>query len=259
LIRGGAPARPVTTVELLQKAERARRDGRLPEAEGLVAQVLGLAPRNVLGHLLAAYLHAAERRSDEARAEFQTVLSLDPAHPRAMLGLARVDLESGDVASCRSLLERALRVYPDFPEARALLDVVLGLAPARGPQASPGPELRLQKVVLPAGTRECLLADVDGTILFSHPVSRTRDALAGHLVRVAGIASAALGRAGLGAMRRGAVGSNSGTTFVQSDPRLVLALTLPPDVEAGAALRELEALWARCMDELGAGSREGNG
>ena len=50
------------------------------------------------------------------------MLSLDPEHPRALLGLARIAFESGEAGTAGQLLERALRVYPDFPEAIALLD-----------------------------------------------------------------------------------------------------------------------------------------
>jgi len=250
----------MTIVELLQRAERARRLGRMAQAEALVARAIELNPRNGLAHLLAGYLHAAARRSDAARASFQMVLSMDPEHPRAMVGLAKTDLEAGDVSSARRLLERALRVYPDFPEARALLDVARGLALARSAAASaPVPELQLHPPALPPDTRECMLVDVEGTVLFSHPVSRTRQALAGHLVRVAGMASAALGRAGLGAMRRGAMRSSSGTTFILSDGRLVLAVTLPPDSDPTAAFREAEALWGRCQQELGSSPRPSRG
>jgi tetratricopeptide (TPR) repeat protein len=245
--------RPVTTVELLQRAERARRAGHMAEAEALVTQTLRIDPRNGVALLLSGYLHAAARRSDAARTAFRTVLAMDPDHPRAMLGLAKTDLEAGDVAAARELLERALRFYPDFPEARALLDVVRGLLPGRGAAAAgPLTALQFRHLALPPGTRECMVVELDGTVLFSHPVSRTRQALADHLVRVAGMASAALGRAGLGAVRRGAIRSNSGTTFLVSDSRALVALTLPPDAEPAAGLRETEALWTRCMDELGA-------
>ena len=256
----GGGRRPVTTVELLQRAERARRGGQMAEAEALVTQALHIDPRNSVALLVSGYLHAAARRSEAARAAFRTVLAMDPDHPRAMLGLARTDLEAGHVASSRELLERALRFYPDFPEARALLDVVRGLLAGRGePTAASLTAVQFRHLALPPGTRECMVADLDGTVLFSHPVSRTRQALADHLIRVAGMASAALGRAGLGSMRRGAIRSNSGTTFLVSDARLILALTLPPDAEPTAALREAEALWTRCMDELGAASKAARG
>ena len=258
LIRGDRPPRAASTVELLQKAERARREGRLADSEALVTRVLETDPRNTLAHLLSAYLHATARRAEAARAEFRTVLSLDAEHPRAMLGLARADLEAGDVTSARTLLERALRTYPDFPEARALLDVVQSLAVAHG-EPSPVPELRLQQVALPEGTRECMLVDTDGVVLLAHPASRTRAALAAHLVRLSGMASAALRRAGLGPLRRGAVGSNSGTTFLQSDAKLILAVTLGPSPDIVAAQREVDVLWTRCLEELGAGARSPRG
>ncbi len=258
LIRGERPTRVASTVELLQKAERARRDGRLADAEALVTQVLAADPRNTLAHLLAAYLHAAARRMEPARAEFRTVLTLDAEHPRAMLGLARADLEAGDTTSARALLERALRTYPDFPEARALLDVVQGLATPHGAPTT-APELRLQQVALPEGTRECMLVDADGVVLLAHPASRTRAALAAHLVRLSGMAGAALRRAGLGPLRRGAVGSNSGTTFLQSDAKLILAVTLGPSPDIAAAQRDVDQLWTRCLEEMDAGARSSRG
>ena len=39
----------------------------------------------------------------------------------------RLALEEDDITTCRSLLRRALARYPDFPEARALLEVARGL------------------------------------------------------------------------------------------------------------------------------------
>jgi tetratricopeptide (TPR) repeat protein len=259
LIRGDRLPRAASTVELLQKAERARREGRLADAEALVAQVLETDPRNTLAHLLSAYLHATARRAEAARTEFRTVLSLDAEHPRAMLGLARADLEAGDVTSARTLLERALRTYPDFPEARALLDVVQGLGPTRGEPSAAPPELRLQQVALPEGTRECMLVDADGVVLLAHPASRTRAALAAHLVRLSGMAGAALRRAGLGQLQRGAVGSNSGTTFLQSDAKLILAVTLGPSPDIATAQRDVDGLWTRCLEEIDAGARSSRG
>ena len=55
-----------------------------------------------------------------AREAFQSVLALDPNHPRALLGLARIAIEGGDPDAARPALERALLYHPDFPEARVL-------------------------------------------------------------------------------------------------------------------------------------------
>ena len=264
VIRGGtrSSSAPLSTIELLQRAERARREGRPQDAERFVAQVLSLDPNNVLAYLLAGYLHAASRRREEARRSFQAVLALDSDHPRGMLGLARVELEDGDLAGARTLLERALRFFPEFPEARALLDMVASLAATVSPAEAalaPGIELRLQQLVLPEGTRECLIVQTDGAVLYAYPVSRTRDALAAHLVRVVAIASATLGRAGLGPLHRAAIDSNTGTTFIQADARLIVTLTFPRDGTVAYAHRALDAVWARSVEELSAGAERANG
>ena len=121
-------------MELLQRAERCRREGQFEEGGALVREALALEPRSTLAHLLAGYLHAALRDSEAAGAAFRAALALDPEHPRAMLGLARIALERGEVRACRELLERALRVYPDFPEAHALLETASLVPGAAAPE-----------------------------------------------------------------------------------------------------------------------------
>ena len=102
-----------------------RREGRYAEAASLVASGLALDPSSVTGHLLAAYLQSAQRTIEPRRTrEFRWVLGAIPPIPRALLGLARIALEEGDVVGCRECLSSALRAYPDFPEARAVLDAI---------------------------------------------------------------------------------------------------------------------------------------
>src|SRR5689334_3712449 len=110
---------PRAVAEALRRAEQRRREGRYAEASALVAHVLELEPQNLHAHLLAAYLHVAQRTPAPAKAEFRWVLGHDANHPRALLGLARIALEENDVRVCHDLLRRALRLYPEFPEAVA--------------------------------------------------------------------------------------------------------------------------------------------
>jgi tetratricopeptide (TPR) repeat protein len=248
------PRRTVSSVELLQRAERCRREGRFEEGATLVREALRLEPRSTLAHLLAGYLHAALRDPAAADTAFRAALALDPEHPRAMLGLARIALERGDIGICRELLERALRVYPDFPEAHALLDTVSVMPAAVEPGApSAAPTVaRLSQVPRPEGSRECLLVRPDGSLIFAHPASATRDALGAHLARVVSLAGATLARAGLGPLRHGAVAANPGTTFLEADSRVVLALTLSPEVPVAEGQRQASELWKRFVAE-GAG------
>ena len=116
--------RPPNAATLFRRANLYRQEGRFEEAAELVAHGLRLAPNNGVGHLLSAYLHLAFRQIGPAKSEFQAVLDLDPYHPRALLGLAKIALEERDLVACRPFLDRALQYYPDFPEAKALQDMV---------------------------------------------------------------------------------------------------------------------------------------
>lgn len=240
------PRRGVSSVELLQRAERFRREGRFEDGAALVSEALKLDPRSVLGQLLAGYFHAALRNADAARAAFRAALVLDPEHPRAMLGLARIAFERGEIGPAQELLERAVRVYPDFPEAIALLEATraVGAAPAAA-AGSASVIARLAQIARPDGARECLLLGADGAVVFAHPATATRDALGAHLARVATLGGATLARAGLGPLRRACIAANPGTTFLVADSRHVLALTLGPDVAAAVGERQAADLWAR--------------
>jgi tetratricopeptide (TPR) repeat protein len=211
----------------------------------------------VFGHLLTGYIHAASRRSDEARAAFETVLGIDPYQPRALLGLARIAFERGEGGTCRELLERALRVYPDFPEARALLGVVVSVgAPRTGaePAAPGGAAAPLERLSLPVGSRECLLVDSTGRVLFSHGAARDPSDAAVHLRRIARIASATLDRARLGALRSAVIESGDAATFLRCDDRLLLSLGLPRDVASGMGQHHADHLWQRCLEAMEASS-----
>ena len=130
--------RPPNPATLFRRADLYRQEGRFEEAADLVAQGLRLSPNNGVGHLLSAYLHLAFRQIGPAKSEFQAVLRLDPYHPRALLGLAKIALEERDIAECRPFLDKALQYYPDFPEARALQEMVAGWSVvAAGPGQAP--------------------------------------------------------------------------------------------------------------------------
>jgi tetratricopeptide (TPR) repeat protein len=242
----------VNSVELLQRAERLRREGRFEDGAALVREALRKDPKSTLAQLLDGYFHAALRESEAARASFRAVLSLDPEHPRALLGLARIAFEGGDAATAGQLLDRALHIYPDFPEALALLDATRSVAGA-GAVAATAPAgataARLAQIARPDGIRECYLLAADGGVVFAHPATATRDALAAHLVRVASLGAATLARAGMGPLRRAAVSANPGTTFLQTDGRQVLAVTLPPEVPVAIGQGQTAELWKRFIAE----------
>jgi tetratricopeptide (TPR) repeat protein len=247
--------RPPNAATLFRRADLYRQEGRFEEATELVGQGLRLAPNNGVGHLLSAYLHLAFRQVEPAKSEFQSVLTLDPYHPRALLGLAKIALEERNLVACRPFLDRALQYYPDFPEAKALQDMISSwnmtpAAPGQRPVYA-GPPIQVEKLRPPAGGREFVLTQPDGTLVFPQRGDKDVADLADHVTQVYRIASATLQRAGLGALRRGIVQAVTETTYFRSNDRLILALSFPEEVKVGVGLLETDKLWTNSLRELG--------
>jgi tetratricopeptide (TPR) repeat protein len=239
-----ARRREPTPADLFGQADRLRRAGRYAEAAALVLRGLGLDPGSITGHLLAAYLHAAQRTIEPAKQEFRWVLERDPSHPRALLGLARLTLEEGDVDGCRETLVRALRAHPLFPEAQALLDGLVARRPAPPPLRRP----RVDRLRLPASARALFLVAADGLMNAARPDTASES---GHrLARAAGLAVAALQRAGCGPLRRGIVADADNLHFLRTDVTLMLAVTLPRTTHITQGLLEVNRLWAAVQHEL---------
>jgi tetratricopeptide (TPR) repeat protein len=234
--------RPRTAAALFRRADRYRNEGRYDEAARLVAEGLQQAPDSSLGHLLSAYLHVAAREMDRGKTAFHHVLALDRYHPRALLGLARISLEEQDLEASKDFLDQALRYYADFPEARALRDLLDSWSSAPPPTAPAAP-VDVPDASVPA--RDLVLTRTDGTVLFVRSDEERGSHVAQHLTKVYRMASAALSRAGLGPLRRGAIATESGTTFILSDGDTVLSATLEGQVEIGAGLAQVGRLWPK--------------
>ena len=235
--------RPPNAATLFRRADLYRQEGRFEEAAELVAQGLRLAPNNGVGHLLSAYLHLAFRQIGPAKSEFQSVLDLDPYHPRALLGLAKIALEERDLAACRPFLDKALQ--------EMVASWTMTAAPAGQRPAYAGPPIQVEKLKPPAGGREFVLTQADGTLVFSQQGDKDAEDLAAHVTQVYRIASATLQRAGLGSLRRGIVQAFTETTFFRSNDRFILALSFPQDVKVGFGLLETDKLWTTSLRELG--------
>lgn len=250
ILQPGAPRRPRSMVEAFRLAEKYRREGRYAEAVEMVAYGLALDPNNLTGHLLSAYLHSASRAMARAKAEFGWVLERDPNHARALLGLARIALEEGDVGACRACLRKALRAYPDFPEAQALLDALGSGALASTPPPRTAAH-GLDRLRMPANARALVLARGDGAVIAARPPEARDDEASGHAARTLAMAGAALARSGFGTLRRAIVEDQSESVFVRTDGQVVLALVLPRTTELTQGLLEVNRLWAGAQHELG--------
>jgi tetratricopeptide (TPR) repeat protein len=235
--------RPRSAAALFRLADQYRHEGRYEDAAELITEGLRVSPNIAVGHLLDAYLHVVFREMPAAKASFRRVLALDPYHPRALFGLARIALEEGDIEGCRPFLDRAIQYFPDFPEAKALQEMVATwTAPAAAASSTIG-AISTDRLRLPPGARDLVLTHADGTLVFAQGGEERQKQLALHMTQVYRIASATLARAGLGALRRGVVEGTSETTFLRSDGGVILGVALAREVEVGAGLVQVGRLW----------------
>ncbi len=260
--------RPPTGAGLFRLADQYRNEGRYDEAARLVAEGLERAPQSGVGHLLSAYLHVAVREIGPAKLAFHRVLALDPHHPRALLGLARIAIEEDDLEGSKALLDRALQFYLDFPEAQALRDMVMSWSSSQAPAAEAGPAvtppMRADDLPLGAPARDVAVTRADGTLLLTGVDDERANPLAQHVAQVHRTASATLARAGLGPLRRGVIETGAGMTFLLTDAGLILSATLDRNVEIDAGLAQIARLWTKLgvkgsaspQDVAGAGRAE---
>ena len=235
--------KPRSASALFRLADQYRHEGRYEDAAELITEGLRVSPNIAVGHLLDAYLHVVFREMPAAKASFRRVLALDPYHPRALFGLARIALEEGDIEGCRPFLDRAIQYFPDFPEAKALQEMVATWsAPAAASAATVG-AINTERLRLPQHAHDLILTHADGTLVFAQGSEERQRQLSLHMTQVYRIASATLARAGLGPMRRGVVEGSSEMTFIRSDGGVILGVALPRETEVGAGLVQVGRLW----------------
>jgi tetratricopeptide (TPR) repeat protein len=235
--------RRASPAEVFRRADRLRHEGRYAEAAALVAEGLNRSPRSAAGHLLAAYIHFSSRDMASARDAFQRVLAIDPDHPRALLGLARLALEDGHPEAAAPHLRRALQYHPDFPEAAALQEMIASWTASRS-DVAPAPGAEGARAIGPEpGSRDTILARADGTAVFADCDEGRRPALAHHVVQIARVAASTLARAGLGALRQGAVEGSRDTVYLLADARFVLSAAMPETTVPSDGLGRLERIW----------------
>lgn len=236
--------------DALRRAELRRREGRYAEAGALVARALEIDAGNLHAHLLAAYLHVARRATAPAKEEFHWVLGHDPNHARALLGLARIAFEERDTRTCHDLLRRALRFYPEFPEASALLELVRAREAAPPPPVAPAAP-RVERLRLPGTGRALIIGRTDGGLIASQPVTDDAKDISEALARMLHVATAALRRAALGPLHRAIVEDGRDAVFTRTDGELIVSLALPRATDPTQGLLDVNRLWSATQHELG--------
>jgi tetratricopeptide (TPR) repeat protein len=236
------PRQQSTPAILFRRADQCRNAGQYDEAARLVAQGLRQAPDSSVGHLISAYLHMARRQASRAKHEFDRVLALDPYHPRALLGLARIHIEEQDLEGAKVLLDRALQYYADFPEARALREMLVGSTPTQADRRAAPPSSSSGAPSPSAHERDVVAVRTDGKLVLTRTEEDRGRQLAQHVMQVYRTASATLSRAGLGSLRCAAIDTGSFMTFLLTDADLVYSATLDGKVDVAAGFARIRRL-----------------
>lgn len=98
--------------------------GKLDEAIPFQESAAKLALSEVAPKLRLAEMLIKRNQPEDATALYQQVLELDPDNKYALLGLARCELERGDIQSAQDKLERSVEIDPQFTGGWALLSTV---------------------------------------------------------------------------------------------------------------------------------------
>ncbi len=112
---GPAPSR---RQELLQRARRAPREGKLATAEKLYRRLLADAPGDFDALHLLGVIRAQQRRFGEAETLLARAAAANPASPEVHNNLGNVRLELGRAEEAATLIGRALELRPSYAEAR---------------------------------------------------------------------------------------------------------------------------------------------
>ena len=227
-----ATLRSPSAAELFRRADRLRHEGRYPEATRLVEEGLRRAPTSAAGHLLAGYLHLAAREVGPAREAFQSALA---RRSRSSAGAARPgeDRDRGWRSGYRAARPCAgPPLPPRLPRGAGARGDARKLG--RGSRRFHGRTGRAKSDgarQLPGDGRDPILARLDGTVVFAQCDEGKEPVLAQHVIQVVRIASATLGRAGLGHLRRAVIEGAQASTYLQTRHR--------PRAGAHAAVRHV--------------------
>jgi tetratricopeptide (TPR) repeat protein len=88
----------------------------LERAEGLASKALALDPNDAFGHLNMGGIRRGQRRADDAIAEYERALALNPATVSAVIGLGFTYMSLGRFEQSLESFDKAIRLSPHDPE-----------------------------------------------------------------------------------------------------------------------------------------------
>ena len=148
---------------------------------------------------------------------------------------------------------QALRFYPEFPEASALLELVRAreaAPPAPAVPAAPAAP-RVERLRLPGTGRALIIGRTDGGLIASQPLTDDAKDISEALARMLQVATAALRRAALGPLHRAIVEDRRDAVFTRTDGELIVSLALPRATDPTQGLLDVNRLWSATRHELG--------
>lgn len=98
----------------------------LPAAIGLLEQFLSRQPRSLEARFTLARLLAQAGRADDARAQFEAALALDPSNPVILFSLAQVAAQSGQGKLAEGYLQRYLNLPAEIARDNSIALLFLG-------------------------------------------------------------------------------------------------------------------------------------
>ncbi|MER9414325.1 YaiO family outer membrane beta-barrel protein [Mesorhizobium sp. M0589] len=114
------PPRPDPVAGLMEKGQRLRAAGQLPEAQNAYRRALRLAPKNTDILVAMGLVAGSQQKFDEAGNFFDRALAIRPGLLDARLGKVRVAIWQGDVPRARTMIDDVLGNVPGNAEAIAL-------------------------------------------------------------------------------------------------------------------------------------------
>lgn len=113
---------PSPTAELLlRQASLALTDGALATSETMLNELVGTYPEYVEALDRRATLYYKMKRYDEALADIEQVLEMEPRHFGALAGRGVIYAEQGKISAAKQSLEEALAINPHMETVRAAL------------------------------------------------------------------------------------------------------------------------------------------
>jgi protein O-GlcNAc transferase len=109
--------------DLLDEAQRNIDKNEFEAAIPPLQKFLAEKPQIAYGHFQLAYVYTALKRADEARAEYERAIGLDPQMSEAYLNLGILLLDKQDYSAALAPLQRAVELLPAQSHPRYLLAI----------------------------------------------------------------------------------------------------------------------------------------